>query len=1009
MAENYGSLTGTLDAHDTLEGNLDNHGEMSGEIQFGSVSSKVDDVLVNEESVVENKIAHIDLTPYAEIENVYDKTTIDTALQGKADTEDIPTDLSELQDDASHRTVTDAEKTEWSGKADTSDIPTALSQLTNDDNYVQDEHYQHTDNNYTDNEKSKLADIESGAEANVQSDWNESDTSSDAYILNKPTIPSVVANPQNTTATLTSIGIDGTNYAVQGGGGGGAVNSVNGKTGDVVLDAEDVGALPDDTPLFSGDYNDLTNKPTIPDDLADLNDDSTHRLVTDTEKNTWDNKSDFSGSYNDLTDKPTIPDAQIQSDWNQSDNTKVDFIKNKPTLGTAAAKDSTNAVTQNSTDLVESGAVWSAIDNLPEPMVFKGTLGVNGTIASLPTASSSNNGYTYKVITDGTYDGKSAKVGDVFTSNATEWVLIPSGDETFTDTWRSVKVDGTELLGSSITTGAVNFKSGTNVTVSGNGNDITISATDTTYSKATAQADGLMSKEDFGKLSGVETGAQVNVQSDWNQANTSADDYIKNKPTLGTASALNVASSGDASTTEVVKGDDSRLSDARTPVSHTHTTSDITDFPTMSDYIQKSNTSGLVKNDGTIDTNSYATTSQIPDISGKADKVSGATNGNLAGLNASGNLTDSTWSADKTTTQATGNPVSIPNLKSNQLAINPIITLEPIQAGSGTPSPSNVRAISGYDTVTIVSANGSDPTAQGYVIATEISEALGQTVYWGRWKPRTGEFEVVGGRVYLPDLLWEQYQSNLWISYSLNDLVSTAIYPKILPPDTNNDVVEAVCEKYQTDDVVTLMANQTTNIRIGANAVGTMFFATGNGSENTPTGYMAYKLLEPFTIQLTPHEISLLKDYAYVSTNGTNIALDYHNGEMASLSDVSQLGETVNELSEYAYKVNIPSTVFNFISANILAWTGCSIVIPTNSLFELHVHLVYVNNAPLQLVISASHDAANPYLLYYNSEVANGSISGRTFDSPLNLYIWARHDGAGNNFLTYDGWYSPIK
>lgn len=34
---------------------------------------------------------------------------------------------------------------------------------------------------------------------------------------------------------------------------------------------------------------------------------------------------------------------------------------NKPTLGTAAAKASTNAVTQNSTDLVESGAVYSAI------------------------------------------------------------------------------------------------------------------------------------------------------------------------------------------------------------------------------------------------------------------------------------------------------------------------------------------------------------------------------------------------------------------------------------------------------------------------------------------------------------------------------------------------------------------------------------------------------------------------------------------------------------------------
>ena len=42
--------------------------------------------------------------------------------------------------------------------------------------------------------------------------------------------------------------------------------------------------------------------------------------------------------------------------------------------------------------------------------------------------------------------------------------------------------------------------------------------------------------------------------------------------------------------------------------SHTHTTSEITDFPAVPDvsnYIQKSSTSGLVKNDGSIDTTSY--------------------------------------------------------------------------------------------------------------------------------------------------------------------------------------------------------------------------------------------------------------------------------------------------------------------------------------------------------------------------------------------------------------------
>ena len=71
----------------------------------------------------------------------------------------------------------------------------------------------------------------------------------------------------------------------------------------------------------------------------------------------------------------------------------------------------------------------TTIDNLPEPMVFKGSLGTGGTITTLPAASSSNKGFTYKVITAGTYASQSAKVGDTFISDGSAWVLIPSGDE----------------------------------------------------------------------------------------------------------------------------------------------------------------------------------------------------------------------------------------------------------------------------------------------------------------------------------------------------------------------------------------------------------------------------------------------------------------------------------------------------------------------------------------------------------------------------------------------------
>lgn len=44
----------------------------------------------------------------------------------------IPANLSDLNDDSTHRLVTDTEKSAWNGKADTADIPTALSDLTDD-------------------------------------------------------------------------------------------------------------------------------------------------------------------------------------------------------------------------------------------------------------------------------------------------------------------------------------------------------------------------------------------------------------------------------------------------------------------------------------------------------------------------------------------------------------------------------------------------------------------------------------------------------------------------------------------------------------------------------------------------------------------------------------------------------------------------------------------------------------------------------------------------------------
>ena len=78
----------------------------------------------------------------------------------------------------------------------------------------------------------------------------------------------------------------------------------------------------------------------------------------------------------------------------------------------------------------------------------------------------------------------------------------------------------------------------------------------------------------------------------------------------GTAASKDVASAGNASSTQVVKGDDTRLSDSRTPTAHTHATADITGLDTA---LQ----SGMTAITGI---NSTISTMQT-DIAGKANTV----------------------------------------------------------------------------------------------------------------------------------------------------------------------------------------------------------------------------------------------------------------------------------------------------------------------------------------------------------------------------------------------------
>lgn len=128
------------------------------------------------------------------------------------------------------------------------------------------------------------------------------DSALQSYTETDPTVPAWAKTTNKPTYTASEVGAVPTS------------RTVNGKalSGNITLNAADVKALPDTT--------------TIPTTLASLTDDTTHRVVTDTEKAAWNAKSNFSGSYNDLTNKPTIPSIDGLATTSYVDNAVANII-----------------------------------------------------------------------------------------------------------------------------------------------------------------------------------------------------------------------------------------------------------------------------------------------------------------------------------------------------------------------------------------------------------------------------------------------------------------------------------------------------------------------------------------------------------------------------------------------------------------------------------------------------------------------------------------------------------
>ena len=295
----------------------------------------------------------------------------------------------------------------------------------------------------------------------------------------------------------------------------------------------------------------------------------------------------FSGDYNDLVNAPSIPAAQMQSDWNQTNSLSPDYIVNKPTLATVATSGE-YADLLNKPTLATVAGTGEYSDLLNTPTIdqtynassanAQSGVAVAGLIANYsPTSSYANVAFSgdfaglvnvpAAATVDQVYNGSSTnaqsgtavaglianymtstEVTDAITNaistvykykgSVATYADLPSSGQQVGDVW-NVEADGHNYAW----TGTDWDRLAGTVDLS---NYVTLNTAQTVTNKTINLADntviGLATVATSGEYSDLLNTPTIvtPVQSDWAQTDTSALDYIINKPTLAT-----IATSGE--------------------------------------------------------------------------------------------------------------------------------------------------------------------------------------------------------------------------------------------------------------------------------------------------------------------------------------------------------------------------------------------------------------------------------------------------------------------------------
>lgn len=243
-----------------------------------------------------------------------------------------------------------------------------------------------------------------------------------------------------------------------------------------------------------------------------------------------------------------------------------------------------------------------------------------------------------------------------------------------------------------------------------------------------------------------------------------------------------------------------------------------------------------------------------------------------------------------------GNPVTCNPVEDYPLSA--VVPLKPKQAGSGDPSPENVRPISGYDSVAVTQSKDGSQVKQ-------ITLTLPETIYGGTVDAVTG----VGSEEWAVVTLSSAFlTTNLWVYDTNGTQTSPVIYGEI--PMANNAVGDIYCTHFKSGNNVPIenleywsdseyFGNRRIAIRndewISLDDAKTWLDA--QASAGTPV-QVAYKLATPEPFQATGNQaLPAVAGLNTLYTDGDSLAV---SGRSDPLSTIQTMQAQITALQDQA-------------------------------------------------------------------------------------------------------------